>query len=85
MAANIILVSLAALTLVSIDLAQVQQQPKIAKIGWLSTRPASGPSAAIEVIRRELRELGYLEGKNIDSCIDTPRVSSTGSPDWLTS
>lgn len=65
MARNIILILLAALTLVSIDLAQAQQQPKIAKIGWLRTRPVSGSGGGSDVIRRELHELGYAEGKNI--------------------
>ena len=65
MARNIILILLAAFTLVSIDLAQAQQQPKIAKIGWLSTGPVSRSGGGSDVIRRELRELGYLEGKNI--------------------
>ena len=42
------------------------QQQKIAKIGWLgATRPGSGPASGPEVIRRELSNLGYVEGKNI--------------------
>jgi putative ABC transport system substrate-binding protein len=45
--------------------ADAQQQAKIAKIGWLGNRPASGPGSGPEVIRRELRALGYVEGKNI--------------------
>lgn len=45
--------------------ARAQQQAKIAKIGWLTNRPASSPSSGLEVIRRELRALGYVEGKNI--------------------
>jgi putative ABC transport system substrate-binding protein len=65
MARNIIRILLAALTLVSIDLAQAQPQPKIAKIGWLSTRPVSRSGGGSDVIRRELHELGYAEGKNI--------------------
>ena len=65
MARNIIPILLAALTLVSIDLAQAQPQPKIAKIGWLSTRPVSRSGGGSDVIRRELHELDYLEGKNI--------------------
>jgi putative ABC transport system substrate-binding protein len=49
-------------------LAQAQQQVKVTKIGWLGIRPATGE--AIEgrgnvVTRRMLRELGYVEGKNI--------------------
>ncbi|HEY7560237.1 MAG TPA: ABC transporter substrate-binding protein [Candidatus Binatia bacterium] len=45
--------------------AQAQQQAKVRKIGWLGTRPASGPDAASEAIRRELNALGWVEGKNI--------------------
>jgi putative ABC transport system substrate-binding protein len=43
--------------------AQAQQQAKIPKIGWLGARSASAP--AREVFARELRALGYVEGKNI--------------------
>jgi len=45
--------------------AEAQQQAKVHKIGWLGNRPASGPGSGPEVIRRELRALGYVEGKNI--------------------
>jgi putative ABC transport system substrate-binding protein len=41
------------------------QQQKAAKIGWLGTSPASSPVSGPEVIRRELSELGYIEGKTI--------------------
>jgi putative tryptophan/tyrosine transport system substrate-binding protein len=46
---------------------EAQQQAKVAKIGWLSVRPRSGETLAGrgEVTRRMLRELGYVEGKNI--------------------
>ena len=44
---------------------EAQQHPKVAKIGWLGTREGSTPGGGSEVIRRELRELGYVEGKNI--------------------
>jgi putative tryptophan/tyrosine transport system substrate-binding protein len=37
------------------------QQPKIPKIGWLAEQVGSGR----EIFRREFRELGYVEGKNI--------------------
>ncbi|MBI3064458.1 MAG: ABC transporter substrate-binding protein [Deltaproteobacteria bacterium] len=47
--------------------AEAQQQAKVAKIGWLVNRPASGPGSGSEVIRRELLALGYSEGKNIAS------------------
>ena len=65
MARNTILFLLAALALNSIDFADAQQQAKVAKIGWLSTRPASTSGGGSEVIRRELHALGYVEGKNL--------------------
>lgn len=53
--------------LVSLALAfvtEAQPQAKVSKIGWLSARPASKISGQ-EVIVRMLRDLGYVEGKNI--------------------
>ena len=44
--------------------AQAQQPAKVPKIGWLLGRPIA-ISAALEGARRELRALGYVEGKNI--------------------
>src|SRR6266545_7227771 len=44
--------------------AQAQQQAKIPKIGWLGIGSASSVSR-YEEFRRTLRELGYVEGKNI--------------------
>jgi putative ABC transport system substrate-binding protein len=41
------------------------QQAKVAKLGWLQSRPASGADSGPETIRRELFALGYVEGKNI--------------------
>jgi putative ABC transport system substrate-binding protein len=42
---------------------QAQQQTKVWKIGWLSGRPAG--TTAQESIVRMLRDLGYVEGKNV--------------------
>jgi putative tryptophan/tyrosine transport system substrate-binding protein len=43
----------------------VAQQPaKIPKIGFLGARPAAS-ATGLERLRRELRALGYIEGKNI--------------------
>ena len=44
-------------------IAEAQQQTKVAKVGWLGIRPAS--AGRHEVIRRTLREIGYVEGNNI--------------------
>jgi putative ABC transport system substrate-binding protein len=65
MARNTILVLLAASALIQVNFAEAQQQAKIAKIGWLSTGPVSRSGGGSDVIRRELHELGYTEGKNI--------------------
>jgi putative ABC transport system substrate-binding protein len=43
--------------------AQAQQPKKVPRIGYLSL--ASGPGPAVEAFRRAVRELGYIEGKNI--------------------
>ena len=65
MARKIILLLLAAFALVAVGIAEAQQPPKRAKIGWLSTRPVSRSGGGSDVIRRELHELGYTEGKTI--------------------
>jgi putative ABC transport system substrate-binding protein len=41
------------------------QQPKISRIGYLSARSSSSESTRIEAFHQVLRELGYVEGKNI--------------------
>jgi putative tryptophan/tyrosine transport system substrate-binding protein len=41
------------------------QQPKIPRIGYLSGASASSAPARVEAFRQGLRELGYVEGKNI--------------------
>ena len=43
--------------------AEAQQSTKVLRIGFLTTGPARNP--AIEALRQGLRELGYVEGKNI--------------------
>jgi putative tryptophan/tyrosine transport system substrate-binding protein len=45
-------------------IADAQQQAKIPKIGYLSPAPATS-SARFELLLREFRKLGYVEGKNI--------------------
>ena len=52
----------------SLDLAyfaQAQQPTKIPRIGFLGAASLSATSARIKAFRRGLRELGYVEGKNI--------------------
>jgi len=56
---------LATFFLTSASLAEAQQPAKIPRIGILLPSSASSQSARVEAFRRRLRELGYVEGKNI--------------------
>jgi putative ABC transport system substrate-binding protein len=58
-----ILGSLVTVTLLATVPLAEGQQTKVPKIGWLGARSASAP--ARELFVRELRALGYVEGKNI--------------------
>jgi putative ABC transport system substrate-binding protein len=49
--------------LLTVSLADAQQQAKIIKIGWLASGPVR--SARFESYKQALRALGYVEGKNI--------------------
>jgi putative ABC transport system substrate-binding protein len=50
---------------VNVSVAQSQQPTKIPRIGFLNAVSLSTYSARIEAFRQGLRELGYVEGKNI--------------------
>jgi putative ABC transport system substrate-binding protein len=54
---------LATLTLATVLLAEAQQAPKIAKIGYLLASTPAAVAHNIEAFRQGLRELGYVEGK----------------------
>jgi putative ABC transport system substrate-binding protein len=45
--------------------AAAQQPTKVPRIGFLSAASSSAISARVEAFRQGLRELGYVEGKNI--------------------
>src|SRR5207342_2553218 len=45
--------------------AEAQQPAKVSRIGFLLGSPLSANSARVEAFRQGLRELGYVEGKNI--------------------
>ncbi len=49
----------------NVSVAQAQQPTKIPRIGYLTGATAEGQAARIEAFRQGLRELGYVEGKNI--------------------
>src|SRR5262245_48201543 len=63
MASKVMVVWLVLLALASVDFAEAQQPAKMAKIAWLGARPPS--ASGREVLNRELRVLGYVEGKNV--------------------
>ena len=46
-------------------IAEAQQPKKVPRIGFLATVPPSAIAARTEAFRQGLRELGYVEGKNI--------------------
>src|SRR5215472_10127847 len=48
-----------------VSIAEAQQPGKIFRIGFLDSSTASGSAVLLEVFRRELSKLGWLEGKNI--------------------
>ena len=55
-----------AIVLTIFSLSHAQQPAKVPRIGYLSGSPLAGLAARIEAFRQGLRELGYVEGKNID-------------------
>jgi putative ABC transport system substrate-binding protein len=60
-----IVVLVVAVTLASVHSAEAQQSNKIVRIGLISQSSPSAMSPQIESLLQGLRELGYLEGKNI--------------------
>ena len=59
------IVTLAVIVAMCGVVAQAQQPTKIPRIGFLGATSPSDISARIEAFRQGLRELGYVEGKNI--------------------
>jgi putative tryptophan/tyrosine transport system substrate-binding protein len=51
--------------LLTVSLAEAQQTAKVPRIGYLSGGSLSTLAARIEAFRQGLRDLGYVEGKNI--------------------
>ena len=60
-------------------IAEAQQPGKVPRIGFLAAATTSAVAARIEVFRHGLRELGYIEGKNV--VVEWP--SAEGKPDRL--
>ena len=54
--------------LTMIQFAEAREQSRVPKIGWLETRSMAASTISTpgrELFQRELRELGYIDGKNI--------------------
>ena len=65
MTRKITVLSLCVVLLAAIVPTQAQQSTKIPRIGFLNATSLSAMAARIEAFRQGLRELGYVEGKNI--------------------
>src|SRR2546428_3124771 len=66
MSKKILLSAVATFILASFHLAQAQQAKKVPRVGYLSGRgDPSTPDPLVEAFRQGLRDLGYIEGKNI--------------------
>jgi ABC-type uncharacterized transport system substrate-binding protein len=62
---EIIICLLATALLPAGSFAQAQQPGKVFRIGWLGGASASAIALRVDAFRQGLRELGYVEGKNI--------------------
>ena len=65
MAKTFLFLLLATIFLTTVSHAEAQQVKKVARIGYLGTNSPSATSGRTEAFRQGLRELGYVEGKNI--------------------
>ena len=63
--ANVFGVALGAALLALGSFAEAQQQKKVPRIGFLTASSVSSMAARTEALRQGLRELGYVEGKDI--------------------
>ena len=62
---KIVVLTLCAMLVALCSFAQAQQPTKISRIGRLAIASQSAESARIEAFRNGMRDLGYVEGKNI--------------------
>jgi putative ABC transport system substrate-binding protein len=76
---KIIVLTLCALLFAVCSFADAQQPTKIPRIGYLTNASLSAIAARTEAFRQGLRELGYVEGKNIV----IEYRSAEGKPDRL--
>ena len=63
---TILIALLTAVLLTTVSFAEAQQPAKIPRIGYVSgTGDPSNPGPYVEALRQGLRDLGYIDGKNI--------------------
>ena len=62
---EIIAFALCALLIALCPSAEAQQSGKVFRIGFLDNSNASGMAVMVDAFRQGLRDLGYIEGKNI--------------------
>jgi len=62
---SVFVVSLCGVLIALCGSAEAQQPKKVPRIGFLSAVSPSTISARLDAFRQELRELGFVEGKNI--------------------
>jgi len=65
MTKNILALIIGAILLAHTFDAEAQQPTKVPRIGFLSSLSSAAVSARVDAFRQGLRELGYVEGKNI--------------------
>jgi putative ABC transport system substrate-binding protein len=65
MTIKVFVVLLVGLTLTFVRLAEAQLPTKVPRIGFLGAASASALTGQLDAFRQGLRELGYIEGKNI--------------------
>jgi putative ABC transport system substrate-binding protein len=63
--ANVLGFALSVLLFALCGSVEAQQPKKVPRIGWLTATPLSANATRIEAFRQGLRDLGYVEGKNI--------------------
>src|SRR3954464_8406480 len=57
---------LAVLGIISPQVLFAQEPTKVARVGYLSAAPAASFAPRVEALRTGLRDLGYVEGRNLD-------------------
>jgi putative ABC transport system substrate-binding protein len=65
MKSKILLYALALIVLATFHFAEAQEPKKVPRLGLFLAVSPSVISARVDAFRQRLRELGYLEGKNI--------------------